>query len=376
MSRTDKFSTSFDRPIFCNTPVKLCHSRAFLHAHDNTIVHVCTSNNSTWGHEEHIVHIYISNGCTCSNDYKDMHTCTRFDMCTHTYVEYVHVDDHVPHLDRPRHLTFVCYGRALQHSYDKVNGGVCRTRCSQPRCSGSCIVPILLIPYIHGNLAVVLPVSHFLEAPSLSMTLHSKLHGYKKSRERGGTIRSTIVQIKIIATNISLNYKGSINLQRSKPNGEKTSRSLRSIPQLSRVGEVQSVGKGRFGIPTISTWEFRKRKKSLARGSQVLIGMPIFINIVYDIVLPMCNVYLIVRHWEQQNYVHLVLGKLEPETKEQEPKSMSMGMCTNVRARTYECTRVDARLQVRPPPPPPTCGLHCSTVRMGLYDQERTRTCK
>ena len=263
MSRTDKFSTSFDRPIFCNTPVKLCHSRAFLHAHDNTIVHVCTSNNSTWGHEERIVHIYISNGCTCSNDYKDMHTCTRFDMCTHTYVEYVHVDDHVPHLDRPRHLIFVCYGRTLQHSYDKVIGGVCRTRCSQPRCSGSCIVPILLIPYIHGNLAVVLPVSHFLEAPSLSMTLHSKLHGYKKSRERGGTIRSTIVQIKIIATNISLNYKGSINLQRSKPNGEKTSRSLRSIPQLSRVGVVQSVGKGRFGIPTVSTWEFRK-----SRGAQ------------------------------------------------------------------------------------------------------------
>ena len=54
-------------------------------------------------------------------------------------------------------------------------------------------------------------------------------------------------------------------------------------------------------------------------------------------------VCLIVRHWEQQNYVPLVLGKLESETKKQEPEGMSMGMCEIVRACTYECKRMETR---------------------------------
>ena len=188
MSRTSKFSTSFDRPIFCHTPVEFYHSRAFSHTHDITVMHVCTSNNSTWGHEEHVIHMYIFIGCACSSNCKDMHTCTRFDMCTHTLEEYVHVGDRVPHLDRPRYSIFMCHSQTLPHPYDNVIGGACMTRCSQPRCSGSCIVPILFIgranpPHHHHHPRLSVPVcTHVCK---YAMYIHTKVS--KSSTSNGRT---------------------------------------------------------------------------------------------------------------------------------------------------------------------------------------------
>ena len=176
--------------------------------------------------------------------------------------------------------------------------------------SGSCIVPILLILYIHYSLVMVPPVSHFLEAPSLSITLHSKLHGHKKSRERIETTLFNIVQINIIAKHISLNYKGSINLQRSIPNGEMTSRSLRSIAQLSRVGVVRSVGPWRytnFDLPH-GTFEKKSKYKELENSGMLLLTMPSCrIQLCIQFKHSNCDVYFRInftRLTHTSNYIH------------------------------------------------------------------------